>query len=176
MKKWLAFITALLIFFALHEGLHALTALPFGEFEAFHIRPMGFEVTFQTPVPDRAGSRWALISGASNLATIALGCILLKFTFRFAQLKNTFLQAGLYYLTLLGLLMDPLNLSIGPILYGGDANGVAFGLGIPRWAIQVFFGLLFLLNRELVARVLVPAYGLETDHVLLRPWMGKGQG
>jgi hypothetical protein len=173
MKKWLAFLLAVVIFFTLHEGLHALTALPFGEYQAFHIRPLGMEVTFNTPVAERAGSHWALISGASNLATILMGYILLALTPRLTTLKSTFLKVTLYYLAFFGLLLDPLNLSVGPLLYGGDANGIAFGLGIPRWIIQVVFGVIFLLNHELVARVLVPGYGVKTDHFLLRPWMTK---
>ena len=175
MKKWGAFITAVILFFLLPEGLHALTALPFGEYQAFHIRPLGMEVTFNTPVAERSGWHWALISGASNLATIALGYFLLRLSPRFDQLKSSFLQASLYYLTLLGLLLDPLNLSIGPFIYGGDANGIAFGLGLPRWIIQGVFALVFLFNHELLARVLVPAYGIETDHILLRPWFGKAR-
>jgi hypothetical protein len=175
MKKWLAFLIAVILLLALHEGLHALTALPFGEYQAFHIRPIGFEVTFNTPVAERAGSHWALISGASNLATVTLAYILLALTPKFSGLKSSFLKAGLYYLTFLGLLVDPLNLSLGPLLYGGDANGIAFGLDISRWIIQLVFALVFLLNHELVARVLVPEYGMETDHILLRPWFGKAR-
>ena len=175
MKKWIAFIAAVLIFFTLHEGLHALTALPFGEYQAFHIRPLGFEVTFNTPVAERTGSHWALISGASNIATIGMGYILLALTPHLARLKSNFLKATAYYLAFLGLLLDPLNLSVGPLLYGGDANGIAFGLGISRWVIQVVFALIFLFNHELVARVLVPGYGMETEHVLLRSWLTKAR-
>jgi hypothetical protein len=175
MKKWIAFVTAVLLFFTLHEGLHALTALPFGEYQSFHIRPLGFEVVFNTPVAERSGSHWALISGASNLATIGMGLILLALTPRFARMNSSFLKVTLFYLAFMGLLLDPLNLSVGPLLYGGDANGIAFGLGIPRWTIQIVFALVFLFNHELVARVLVPGYGMETDHILLRPWFGKAR-
>jgi len=176
MKKWLGFIIAVLLFFTLHEGLHALTALPFGEFEAFHIRPLGMEVTFNTPVAERAGSHWALISGASNLATIGMGYILLAFGKKFNRINNTVFKAALYYLALLGLLLDPLNLSLGPFIYGGDANGIAFGLGISRWIIQGVFALVFLVNHELLARLLVLAYEMDTDHFLFRPWFGKARG
>ena len=174
MKKWFAFIAAVVFFFFVHEGLHALTASFFGEYQAFHVRPLGLEVTFKTPVAERTGWHWALISGASSLATILLGYLLLGFGKRIHQLDNSTLKATLYYLTFLGLFLDPLNLSLGPLLYGGDANGIAVGLGIPRWIIQGVFLVLFFINRELIARVLVPAYGVETDHILLRPWLWKG--
>jgi len=73
-------------------------------------------------------------------------------------------------------MLDPLNLSIGPLLYSGDSNGIAFGLGISRWIIQVIFALVFLFNHELVARVLVPGFGVETNHFLFKSWLGKAQG
>jgi len=175
MKKILSFLLAVLIFFTIHEGLHALTAAAFGELNAFHIRLLGFEVTFNTPVAQRQGTHWALISGASNLATILIGYLLLVFTPHLSQLKNALLKITAYYLAFLGLLWDPLNLSVGPFLYGGDANGIAFGLGIQRWIIQLAFAGIFFLNHELVARRLVPGYGVETDHILLRPWFRKAR-
>lgn len=57
MKKWFAFLLAVIVFFTVHEGLHALTAMIYGEYEAFHIRPLGLEVTAKTPVADRSGFR-----------------------------------------------------------------------------------------------------------------------
>ena len=76
MKKWFAFIAAVVFFFFVHEGLHALTASFFGEYQAFHVRPLGLEVTFKTPVPERAGWHWALISGpaAWPLSCWAISC------------------------------------------------------------------------------------------------------
>jgi len=173
MKKWLAFILAVILFFTLHEGLHALTASFFNEYQAFQIRPLGMEVIFKTPVAERSGSHWALISGASNLATVALGYILLSKAKTLGQPPFSFFQTTAYYLTFLGLFLDPLNLSLGPLLYGGDAIGIAFGLGISTWIIQVIFLIVFLINHELVARRLIPAYGVETDHFLFRPWFGS---
>lgn len=70
MKRWLAFLLALLVLLTVHERTHALTAMLFGEYEAFHLRPMGFEVTFRTAIDERSGIQWAFISGASNLVTL----------------------------------------------------------------------------------------------------------
>jgi len=82
-----------------------------------------------------------------------------------------FLKASIYYLTLLGLLLDPLNLSIGPFIYGGDVNGIAVGLDISRYLVQTIFFLILLANRELVAQKLLPMYDVKTEHPLLRPWV-----
>lgn len=47
MKKWLAFMLSVVIFFAVHEVAHALIATIYGEYAAFHIGPIGLEVIFR---------------------------------------------------------------------------------------------------------------------------------
>jgi len=171
MRKWLAFLLAMVLFIAIHEGLHVLTATIFGEYEAFHVRPSRLEVTVRTPVDARSGIKWAVFSGTSNLATLMLGYLLLASGRRVARSNSLFLKASIYYLTLLGLLLDPTNLSVGALIYGGDVNGIAVGLGISRYLIQTIFFLILLLNREFVAQKLLPMYEVKTEHPLLRPWV-----
>jgi len=43
-------------------------------------------------------------------------------------MKNPFMSAVGYWLTVMFLLLDPLNLSVGPFLYGGDIGGIVAGL------------------------------------------------
>lgn len=173
MKRWLAFLLAAGIFLAVHEGLHALTAILYGEYQAFHIRAIGFEVEFRTPVEAREGVHWAVMSGTSNLVTVLIGYLLLGFGVKFTRLDNAFLKGVFFYATIVFLLADPLNLSIGPFLYGGDANGIAVGLGVNRLIIQVIFLAVFMLNRELIARRVLPTYGVQADHIFF--WHLKGK-
>jgi hypothetical protein len=170
-KKWLAFILAVLTFFALHEGTHALVASIFGELKTFQVRPLGFEVILQTPVDERIGIQWAFISGSSNVLTLLLGYSLLMFGEKFNRAHSSFLKASVFYITLFLLMIDAFNLSVGPFIYGGDVNGIAVGLGINRYLIQAFFLLVLLINRELVAQKLVPAYQVQSSHPLLKPWI-----
>lgn len=179
MKRWLAFLLAVLVLLTVHEGTHALMAMLSGEYEAFHIRPMGFEVTFRTVVDERSGIQWAFISGASNLVTLLMGYLLLMLGERLARLHSVFLRASIFYLTMLSLLSDPFNLSVGPFIYGGDANGIAVGLGINRYVIQAIFLVVLLVNRELVAQKLFPMYDVQVKHILFRPlirWTNRTQG
>ncbi len=179
MKRWLTFLFAGLVLLTVHEGTHALMAMLYGEYEAFHVRPIGFEVTFRTAVDERSGIQWAIISGASNLVTLLMGYLLLVFGARLARLRSGFLRATTFYLTMLSLLADPFNLSIGPFIYGGDANGIAVGLGINRYLIQFIFLVVLLVNRELVAQKLFPMYNLQVKHILFRPlirWTNRTQG
>lgn len=171
MRKWLAFVLALVVLATIHEVIHALVAAMYDEYEGFHIRPLGFEVTYNTDVIERSGIQWAFISGASNLATVSMGYVLLLLGERFARSSTSFLKLGIFYLTLLFLLVDPFNCSIGPFIYGGDADGIAVGLGISRYVVQCIFFLLLLLNRELLAQKLFPTYNVQVRHPLFRPWI-----
>ena len=171
MKKWLAFLLAVLTYIALHEGAHALVAAIFGELKAFQLKPFGFEVIFRTPTDERTGIQWALISGTSNVLTLLLGYSLLMFGEKCNRLKSSFLKASVFYITLLLLLIDAFNLSLGPFIYGGDVNGIAVGLGIHRYLIQAFFFLVMLTNREFIAQKLFPTYNVQPRHPLLKPWI-----
>lgn len=173
MKKILTIVLSVLIFAFVHEGLHVLVGIAIGEFDSFRIRPIGFEVTVRTPVEQRHGIQWAFFSGVSNLVTILLGYLLLPFVNAFARMQVAMIRNTAYYSTLFFLLLDPLNLSVGPFLYGGDIHGIAVGLGVHPYWLQLFFLLVFLINRELVAQVLLPSYGIETRYVLFRPWLRK---
>ncbi len=156
MKRWLAFFLAVLVLLTVHEGTHALVAMLFCEYEALQTKPMGFEVTFKTAVDKRSGFKWAFISGASNMVTLLMGYLLLMLGERLARSRTVFLRAAIFYLTMLSLLCDPLNLSVGPFIYGGDANGIAAGLRISRYVLQAIFLLVLLVNRELVVQKLFP--------------------
>ena len=170
MRKWLAFLLVAVVLLTVHEGVHALIAVIYGEYYAFHwsIFP---QVIFRTPTEGRIGIQWAVISGTSSLVTLSLGYLLLAFGRRIARSHSKFLKASIYYLTLIALLIDAFNLSVGPFIYGGDAMGIAVGLGISRYLVQAIFFLILLVNRELVAQKLLPMYEVKTDHPLFRPWI-----
>jgi hypothetical protein len=175
-RGYTAALGALLGLVLLHEGGHALAGAFWGETVGFRAHAWGlggFEVLFQTPVAERGGVRWAVISGLPNLLTVGLGYVLYVLRRR-GRDSGRAVAAILYWGTLLLLLADPLNLSFGPFLYGGDAVGIAVGLGVPVLAVQAVALGVLLVNRELVVRGLLPLWGIETRHPLLRPWPYRG--
>ena len=174
MRKWLAFFLALIVISVLHESVHAATAAIFNEPATFHIRPYGLEVIYKTSVNERYGVQWAVIAGASNLVTLFTGYLLLLLRQRFINSKIWLVKGGVFYLTILSLLADPLNLSFGPFIYNGDAVGIAVGLGISRYVIQALFLIVLLVNRELIAQTLFPAYQVHIESLLWRPWIKFG--
>jgi len=173
MKKLLTFLVAFLIVALVHEGTHALIAAAYGELAAFRVHPYGFEVIFRTPVAQRQGIQWGFISGTSSVLTVLLGYLLLLFVKPIENMKNSFMSAVGYWLIMMFLLLDPLNLSVGPFLYGGDIGGIVEGFAVNQYVVQFLALLVFLVNRELVAQVLLPAYGIKTDHPLFKPWINR---
>ncbi len=171
MRKYLTFILAVIIFAIIHEGTHALIAMAFEECQAFQVHPYGLEVIFKTPVAEREGIKWGFISGMSNMVTLLLGYLMFLFRVKIARLRSSFLSALGYWLIMLFLLLDALNLSIGPFIYGGDIGGIVVGFGINQYFVQIVFFVILLLNRELIAQKLLPVYGIKTKHPLFRPWI-----
>ena len=161
---------AVALFAAVHEGMHAVLALLGNEYGSFAVRPHGFEVIYQSPVAERAGLKWGFISGAANAMTILLGYLLYSYRAKLASLRPPFLKGLGFYTAIIFLLADPFNLSIGPFLYGGDIGGLFAGFGLNRYFIQGFFLLILLFNRELIARRILPLFGVRTKHPLFRPW------
>jgi len=114
------------------------------------------------------------ISGVSNVITVLLGYLLLFFVKPIANMKNSFMSAVCYWLIVMFLLLDPLNLSVGPFLCAGDIGGIVAGFGVNQYLVQIVSFATFLINRELVAQVLLPAYGIKTDHPYFKPWIKFG--
>jgi hypothetical protein len=174
-KKFAALFCAITGFVLLHEGGHALLGAIWGE--GFGGRAhlwglAGFEVLFRTPVEERAGFRWAVISGGPNVLTVLAGYGLYAFRTRLRGPRSRpphFGRVFGYWATLFLLFLDPINLSLGPFLYGGDAHGVAVGFGVPVGVVQAVALAVLLTNRELVVRRLLPEWGIVTRHPLLRP-------
>lgn len=160
---------ALTAFLVVHEGLHALLGLVWGETVGFAPHLWGFEVLFRTSVAERAGLRWAVISGLPNVVTVAIGYVLFASRVRLRGLQGGFARPLGYWSLVLFLLLDPFNLSIASLAFGGDVVGVAVGLGVPVGVVQGGALVLLLANRELVVRRVLPLWGIRTKHPLFRP-------
>ncbi|MGB4291449.1 MAG: hypothetical protein WBJ37_01020 [Bacteroidales bacterium] len=174
MKKYvlsfLIFVIAYLIFALLHEGCHAILSSIFNEYSSFRILPFGFQVTFKTLVEDRAGIKWAVISGVPNILTLFTGYILFHIRKNFLCFRNE-IRYLFIYVVILFMIGDPFNLSIGPFIWGGDLYGITTGLSINQYILQSIFLIILLINRELIAQKLLPEFSIETKHILLRKWL-----
>ncbi|OFY62095.1 MAG: hypothetical protein A2V64_09065 [Bacteroidetes bacterium RBG_13_43_22] len=173
MKNWIYFIIAWILYMVIHEGVHAFAALQYGEYDSILIHWYGPQVIYVTPVAERIPDiKWFAISGASNLATLLTGYILYSLRKRIGRVKSVPLRSILYYTTIVLLLFDAINLSLGPFLYGGDINGISTGLAIKPWIIQILFGCILLVNRELIVKFM-ESFNIRSVNVLFKSWYNK---
>jgi len=172
MKNWLYFLVVVFFYLTVHESTHALVSSIKSELNSFVIHWYGPEVIYNTPVNDRLPEfKWALIAGLSGIVTISIGYVLFFLKTYIYNLKNLDLKRVLYYATIVFLVIDPLYYSVLTTFIGGkgDIAGISVGLRIPIWTIQVFFGIIFLINRELAAAFIFKS-GVKTNHFLFRSW------
>lgn len=154
----------------IHEHLHLLISLLFNEFDKIKFHWYGPEVIYLTPVEERIpGIKWFFISGFSNFFTLAIGYLLFLLRCKILNLNNTLIKNILYYVTVVFLLFDAVNLSIGPFIYGGDTLGIANGLKINPWIIQIFFGIVLLINRELIISFM-KSFSVSSRNILFKSW------
>ena len=170
MKECLVLLTAIVLFVFVHEGIHALLARVFDDYRSVRVHPYGLEVIYKTPVAEREGIKWGFISGMSNGSTLFFGYCLFLFRAKAGSLRSRFLRKLVYWATIFLMLGDPFNLSIGPIIYGGDIGGLVVGFGINKSLLQGVFFMILLFNRELIAQGLLPVFGIKTNH----PFFGHG--
>jgi hypothetical protein len=173
MKNWMYFLFAWILYMTFHESIHAIIALIYGEYNSMVIHWYGPQVIFVTPVAERMPDmKWLAISGSGNFATLLLGYILYGLKKRIYQVRSSHLRGTLYYVTIVFLLFDAVNLSVGPFFYGGDTMGISAGLRIESWIIQLFFGFILVTNRELIV-TFMKSFGVSSGNILFRPWFRK---
>ena len=147
-------------------------SLIFDEFDKLKIHWYGPEVIYITPVEERIPHiKWFFISGPSNFLTLTIGYTI--YLLRSKIINNfhedIFIMNLLYYVAIVFLLFDAVNLSIGPFIYGGDTLGIAAGLKINPWIIQIFFGIILLINRELIISFM-KSFGVSSHSILFKSW------
>ena len=170
-----------ILFLLIHEGTHVLFAAIFGELAGVRVVwagriPAGVEIlTKTTSLEEIQGVQATLISGMSAISGLTTGYMLLAFRNQVSSAHSLFVRGMYFQLTIFMLLLDPFNLSIGPFIYGGDVNGISMGLSVPVYLIQIVFFIILLVNRELIAQVLFPAFAVSTRHPLFVPWFRRGR-
>jgi hypothetical protein len=158
----------------IHEGLHAIIATAYGEYDESRVKPYGLEVIYKTLVEERQGVEWGSIAGSSNIVTLMLGYLLLLFRSRLAQHPKAFVKQLAFYSITFLLLLDPIAHSIIPFSARGDIQGNVVGFGVPQCLVQIAGFVMLLFNREQLVWEVLPACSVETSRLLLRPWiLGK---
>lgn len=159
-RKYLYFLSAVITYMIIHEGVHVILAKIFGVYQGIRILPLGIEVEITQPLTI-AGLRLASFSGLSSITTILIGYVLFLLRSKLLLLKSQKIKNYIYYVTFVFLLLDPVYVSIFSFFVGGDINGIALGLNIPYMAIRGVYLIIAVLSGYLVYKKLYPTYVIK---------------
>jgi len=160
---YVALLVVIILFLAIHEGTHVIAARLVGTPLTYKIHVYGVEKRFTTPMYE--GVKLAFIYGLSSIVTILLGYIGFVQRRRLAKLRNRFIGVCGFWFIICFMILDPLNLSVGGLIYEGDALGIAIGLGINRHLVEATYFTIFIINMTLIMRKLLPTYKTEVKRL-----------
>ncbi len=156
MRKWIALIAAVFLYYLIHEGCHFAAAMGYGVFEGVRVLGLGLQVVVKEGL--MTDLQEAVFCAVGSAGTLFAAYMLVFFSARITKSKNKVLKAVCYYTTLVLLLLDPLYLTIQyQFVGGGDMNGILL-LNIPETAVQIFFGMVTAANGFLIAKKVYPLY------------------
>lgn len=156
LRKWCALFAAIIAYFVIHEGCHALVALSFGSFERIRLLGLGVQVIADLEL--MSNGQIAFFSLAGCVGTLLTAYLLVGAAQSVVKFSSKMLKAIGYYTTLTMLLVDPLYLTvIYKFVGGGDMNGVKL-LGLPELILQIIFGIIALLNLIIFFKRVYPCY------------------
>lgn len=154
-RQYLGLITAVLIYYLIHEGAHLIYALSIGVFRQINF--MGLGVQVDVYAQQMSNLQMGIFCLVGAVATTLAAYILTLAAPQICKSSSKVFKACMYYITLIMLLLDPLYLSVLCGFFGGgDMNGIA--LLLPEVAARILFGMLFLIHGLVFWRVILPKY------------------
>lgn len=157
-RQYIGILTALAVYYLIHEGAHLMYALTHGVFKQVNFMALGVQIdVFRDRMTDTQLG-WFCLAGP--IATFAVAWIMVLLSNWIRPAKNAVAKIGLaccWYTSIILLFLDPLYLSvIYRFVGGGDMNGIK--LLIPEVAAAIVFGLLFILHAVVLWKILLPRY------------------
>lgn len=154
-RQYLGLITAVLVYYLIHEGAHLIYALSIGVFRQINFMGVGVQVDVYAEQMSNLQMGIFCLVGAVATAIAAYGMTLAAP--RICKASSEVFKACMYYITLIMLLLDPLYLSVLCGFFGGgDMNGIF--LLLPEVAARILFGILLVINGLLFWKVILPKY------------------
>ena len=137
LRKWSALLIAIIAYFIIHEGSHALAAMAYGAFEKIHLLGLGVQVVAKTEL--LTDFQVAIFCLVGSLGTLLSAYLLVALTKHIVKASSKLFKAIGYYTTFALLLIDPLYLTfIYKFVGGGDMNGILL-LGLPEIWLQIIW-------------------------------------
>lgn len=154
-RQYIGVLSALLVYYIVHEGAHFFYALTTGCFKGINFMALGIQIDIHREMLNDAQLGWFCLSGP--LGTF-LGAWVMIFLCKYiCSLKSAVLKAMAWYTSITLLLLDPIYLSfLYRFVGGGDMNGIKLLLP-ENIAVGIFatIGILFFI---ILMKYLLPRY------------------
>jgi hypothetical protein len=139
LRKWIALICAILLYYIVHEGAHAIAALLMGTFQRIRIMSFGLGIQVVADIPVMSNLQIFIFCIVGAIATLIMGYVLVLKKQAILNSNNKVFRAIAYYTTLVFLMLDPIYLSLlHNFVGGGDMNGI-IQMGISALPVSIVF-------------------------------------
>lgn len=161
-RQYVGILTALVVYYLVHEGAHLLYALTHGVFKQVNFMALGVQIDIFRDQMTDAQLGWFCLAGP--IATFIAAWLMVLLSQRLcdsfgAKSENSspLFLACCWYTSIILLLLDPLYLSL---LYrfvgGGDMNGIR--LLMPEVVARILFAIIGVIHVVVIWKYLLPKY------------------
>lgn len=154
-RQYVGILTALVVYYIIHEGAHLLYALANGVFKQINFMALGVQIdVFRDCMTD---TQLGLFCLAGAVATFLTGWILVLLCRKICAMESKVLKAVFWYVTIALLVLDPLYLSVlCGFVGGGDMNGIR--LLMPEVVARILFAIIGVIHVVVIWKYLLPKY------------------
>ena len=154
-RQYVGILTALVVYYIIHEGAHLLFALANGVFKQINFMALGVQIdVFRDCMTD---TQLGLFCLAGAVATFLTGWILVLLCRKICAMESKVLKAVFWYVTIALLVLDPLYLSVLCGFFGGgDMNGIR--LLMPEVVARILFAIIGVIHVMVIWKYLLPKY------------------
>ena len=154
-RQYVGILTALVVYYIIHEGAHLLFALANGVFKQINFMALGVQIdVFRDRMTD---TQLGLFCLAGAVATFLTGWILVLLCREICAMESKVLKAVFWYVTIALLVLDPLYLSVLCGFFGGgDMNGIR--LLMPEVVARILFAIIGVIHVMVIWKYLLPKY------------------
>ena len=154
-RQYVGVLTALVVYYIIHEGAHLLYALANGVFKQINFMALGVQIdVFRDCMTD---TQLGLFCLAGAVATFLTGWILVLLCRKICAMESKVLKAVFWYVTIALLVLDPLYLSVLCGFFGGgDMNGIR--LLMPEVVARILFAIIGVTHVVVIWKCLLPKY------------------
>ena len=156
-RQYVGLISAILAYYVIHEGAHLLYALWIGVFKQVNFMGLGVQIDVyaEKMTPNQMG----IFCMLGSVATAVVAYLMVLFLDKIVKITSKVFKAGMYYVTIVLLFMDPLYLSVLCGFFGGgDMNGIS--LLLPEAAARICYGVIWVIHVVIFVKMVLPKYKL----------------